>query len=179
MAGDFPMLFRLCGACSLVAASLGCASVASAQDLQAERQATLDMLLTTTPLVDVGTDREHCASGDEPEAIAHSRSLGALSLPDASDYCITVLIRLARNGGLAPIRDANAAETTGAVALDTGFIAAYARSGAAPVGLPEMDTLKPIAERCLAQAEPNIRLCYSTGFAFGARASQGEVVRVR
>jgi hypothetical protein len=39
----------------------------------------------------------------------------------------------------------------------------YAKRERLPDGLPGMDTLKPVAERCLAMAEPNVKLCLAVG----------------
>lgn len=62
------------------------------------------------------------------------------------------------------------AKITGALALDAGFTVAHQKGVKAAPGMPDLATLKPIAERCLAQAEGNLALCYSTGFVYGARA---------
>lgn len=147
-------------------------------DLRAERQAFLDDLLGRIEIATVARERLTCASGQQPAFIARRRGLGGTILPDAADFCVTLLIRLARDGQLTAVRDNNSVSATAAISLDTGFVTGYRQGGALPLGLPSMLTLRPIAERCLAQAEPDTELCFSTGFAFGLRALHGEVVRV-
>ncbi|MEA3015185.1 MAG: hypothetical protein QOD42_3730 [Sphingomonadales bacterium] len=68
---------------------------------------------------------------------------------------------------------------TAALAFDAGFTAAYSKNEGVGAGLPDMASLRPVAERCLAQAEARLGLCYSAGYAYGARARQGELMRVR
>jgi hypothetical protein len=65
------------------------------------------------------------------------------------------------------------AKITPALALDAGFTVAYQGGSKAAAGMPDIATLKPIAERCLAQSESNLALCYATGFVYGARAVSG------
>jgi hypothetical protein len=153
------------------------ASVSATRDLRAERQSLLDALLGQFETDVITRGRRLCAGGQQPEVIAHKRSLGAISLPDAADYCVTVLIRLAREGHLSAVKDVRATTPTPAISFDTGFVTGYRQGGALPAALPTMATLRPIAERCLRQAEPDADLCFSTGFAFGLRAFHGEVVR--
>lgn len=172
-----PIGFQVCAALAL--GMVLTPAFAGPRDLAQEQQATLNSVLTTEAAVYIAEDRAKCASGQIPSSFASTRLLGAKTLPDPEDYCITVLIRAARDGALAPLRDNSAANTTPAVALDTGFVAGYKSQGAATDGLPDMPTLKPVAARCLAQTEPRVRLCYSAGYAFGVRAAHGEVVRVR
>lgn len=62
------------------------------------------------------------------------------------------------------------AKITPALALDAGFTVAYQKGAKHGEGMPDLATLKPIAERCLAQGESNLALCYSTGYVYGARA---------
>ena len=147
-------------------------------DVRAERQAFLTTLLTDNRIEPILRDRLTCASGTQSTKIARLRTLGVNSVPDAADYCVTVLVRLAREGKLPPIGDNQVSTPTPAVALDTGFSAGYVSRNAPLGSLPAMATLRPIAERCLGQSEPNVRLCYSAGYAFGARTAQGETVRV-
>lgn len=68
--------------------------------LQRERLESLQGVLKGDPPEQIAKSRRSCASGQEPTATARSRSLGATSLPDAADYCVTVLLRLARDGEL-------------------------------------------------------------------------------
>lgn len=162
------------GACCVLAVS----ATAAPRDLRAERQASLDARLTSDSIADIIRDRAGCASGSKVASVAQVRSLGGVDLPDAADICVTAMIRLARERKLTPLRDTRTSATTPALALDAGFAAGFARAGAVPASLPSMATLRPIAERCLAQREPNVGLCNATGYAFGVRAANGEVVRV-
>jgi hypothetical protein len=169
---------RIMLAISCLALALPHASVAATRNLRAERQALLDALLGQFEMDVITRDRRLCAGGQQPEVIARKRSLGATSLPDAADYCVTVLIRLARDGRLSAVKDTHSSTPTPAISLDTGFVTGYRQGGALAAALPTMATLRPIAERCLRQAEPDADLCFSTGFAFGLRAFHGEVVRI-
>jgi hypothetical protein len=151
---------------------------ATPRDLRAERQAFLDDLLGRFEIDIITSERNICASGQQPAFIARKRELGGSILPDAADFCMTLLIRLGRDRRLSAVRDTQSPTPTPAISLDTGFVTGYRQGGAIPVGLPSMLTLRPIAERCLVQAEPDTELCFSTGYAFGLRAFHGEVVRV-
>lgn len=162
----------------LSALLVGSAVQAAPQNLRDERQGTLEYLLTQASPEIVERARVHCLSGEQPSMIAQSRALGARALPDAADYCITVLIRSARDGNLTPLRRADATQATAASAIDNGFMVGYRKGEEVPSDLPNMVTLKPIAERCLMQREPHIGLCYSTGYAFGLRASHGELIAI-
>lgn len=63
-----------------------------------------------------------------------------------------------------------------ALAFDSGFVKGYLAGEALPAGTPTMATLLPVADRCLAQSEPNTQLCSSVGVVLGARAAHGELV---
>ena len=151
----------------------------SPQDLRQQRQLSLESSLSIDTAADIARERAKCASGGTPARIARLRSLGAMTLPDAADYCITVMIRSAQDGVRRQLQDTTTAGPTPATALDSGFMAAYGRAEAMPADLPSMATLRPVAERCLAQAEAHTSLCYSAGYAFGLRAAHGEVVTVQ
>lgn len=146
--------------------------------LVAQRQAMLNDLLGFTSPRSIASDRLACLSGEMAKGIALARARGSSAMPDAADYCVTVLTRSARDGVRSLLEDARSSGPTSASALDNGFMLAYAKGEPIPAGLPSMATLKPIAERCLAMAEPNVRLCYATGSAFGRRAARGELVIV-
>ncbi len=163
---------------ALAIALLPAVAGAAPRDLRAERQAFLDDLLGRFEIDIITSNRDICASGQQPAFIARKRALGATILPDAADFCVTLLIRLGRDGRLSAVRDNQSATPTPAISLDTGFVTAYRQGGALPVGLPSMLTLRPIAERCLGQAERDTELCFSTGYAFGLRAFHGEVVKI-
>lgn len=72
-----------------------------------------------------------------------------------------------------PIGTRRAALISSALALDAGFTVAYQKVQQATPAMPDLRTLKPIAERCLALSETNLGLCYSTGYVYGARAVSG------
>lgn len=78
--------------------------------------------------------------------------------------------------GQVPIGNGRSAVITAALAFDAGFTVAYGKGTGPAQGMPDLPVLKPIAERCLAQAEPNLGLCYSTGYVYGARAVTGLVI---
>ena len=129
------------------------ASAAQPRDLRAERQGTIRYVLTDSSSEAVARARGSCASGQQPASIAARRTAGAVELPDAADYCATVLTRLGRDGRLGFVRDASNTRLTPALAFDNGFVTAYQRREPLPAGLPGMAELKPLAERCLA---PNV-----------------------
>lgn len=169
-------LLRVLAVAALVASPV--MASAAPRDLRAERQSFLDDLLGRFELDIITRNRAICASGQQPAFIARKRELGGTILPDAADFCVTLLIRLGRDRRLSAVRDNQSTTTTPAISLDTGFVTGYRQGGALPAGLPSMLTLRPIAEHCLAQAEPDTELCFSTGYAFGLRALHGEVVRI-
>jgi hypothetical protein len=72
-----------------------------------------------------------------------------------------------------PLGNGDAAVITPALALDAGFTVAYRKSERYAPGMPQAAALKPIAERCLAQRERDLSLCFSTGYAYGALAASG------
>lgn len=147
---------------------------ANAKDERAERQASLDDMLTIAAASNIADYRDSCAAGRRLTSIARSRALGMTSLPDAVDMCITALIRTAKDGTLRYLRNTDGSITP-ALALDTGFVAGYDKAGSVSA-LPTLDALRPKAERCLAQAVADTDLCYSIGYAYGVRAAAGETV---
>lgn len=168
------ILAALVTACSVGATS----AAAQARDLRAERQRSLDELAYSSA-ADAARDRAACATGQQPGAITRIRAAGGVSLPDAADLCVTVLSRLGRDGTLGFVRDPRNPALTPALAFDNGFVTAYRRREPIPAGLPGMAALRPIAERCLAQTEPDTDLCFSAGYGYGVRAANGERVIVR
>jgi len=72
-----------------------------------------------------------------------------------------------------PIGNGKAATITPAWAFDAGLTVAYQQKPKPPARLPELATVKPTAERCLAQRETDLGLCYSTGYLYGLRAVNG------
>ena len=117
--------------------------------------------------------RSTCATGGAPRLVATTREAGFSTTPDVMELCVTVLSRLGRDGALGYLQDERG--TTSAIRFDAGFVAAYQRREAMPANLPTMAALKPLAERCLAQAEPNTEHCFSAGYALGLRAAHGEL----
>lgn len=76
-------------------------------------------------------------------------------------------------GDVVAIGNQRGAKITSALALDAGFTVAYQKGVKHAPGMPDLATLKQIAERCLAQNESNLALCYSTGYVYAARAVSG------
>ena len=154
------------------------AAVAKPADPRAQRQASLNDDLTIRAASNIAAGRASCASGGEVAAVAKSRaSLRLQNLPDAVDYCVTVLIRTARDGGMHYLRSPDG-KITAALALDTGFVAGYRKAGSADA-LPAMSAIRETAERCLSLSEADTALCYSLGYAYGVRAANGETVTAR
>jgi len=71
------------------------------------------------------------------------------------------------------IGNQRAAIVTAALAFDAGFTVAYRKGERHSAGMPDLQTLKPIAERCLSQSEADLALCFSTGYVYGARSVSG------
>lgn len=147
-------------------------------DARGERQAMIAYVLSAEAASNVALDRAACVTGQMAQTIPRSRASGSTSLPDAGDYCVAVLTRSARAGVRTLLRGSGAASSTPASAFDNGFMLAFQRGEALPLDLPTMATLRPVAGRCFAMSEPNVRLCYAAGYAFGQRAYHGENVIV-
>lgn len=79
-----------------------------------------------------------------------------------------------RGGKQVDIGNQLAASISPALALDAGFTVAFQKHERATAGMPGLAALKPIAERCLSQQEPDLGLCYATGYTYGARAASGQ-----
>jgi len=60
------------------------------------------------------------------------------------------------------------------LAFDNGFVSGFVNGEALPHGAPAMDTLLPIADRCLEQRESNTDLCNAVGMMLGIRTARGE-----
>jgi len=72
-----------------------------------------------------------------------------------------------------PIGNGKAAVITPAWAFDAGLTVAHQQKPKPPARLPDVAAIKPTAERCLAQQETDLGLCYSTGYLYGLRAVNG------
>lgn len=72
---------------------------------------------------------------------------------------------------LVPLGNGKGAKITAALALDAGFTVAYPKHETYVAGMPTASALKPVAQRCLSQSEPDLSLCYATGYAYGVLAS--------
>lgn len=176
MRASFPKTLPQWGTVGAAVAVLALLANAIPQrDVRAE-QAELDGVLTQASPEAVMRIRRGCAGGAQPDSIARLRAAGASELPDATEYCVAALTRLGRDGTLAYVRDDRG--LTPALAFDTGFVSAYQSEEAPPRGLPALASLKPIAERCLAQQEHDTELCRAAGQVFGARIAHGEPVRI-
>lgn len=122
--------------------------------------------------------RGSCATGQEPAHIAVLQVAGVVNPPDMVEYCVAALTWLGRDGTLGFVRDMRVAGTTPALSFDTGFVTGFQqRKEISSSAVPTWAALKPTAERCLAQAEPDAGLCYSIGYAYGVRTANGETVR--
>jgi len=152
---------------------------ATTADLTQRRQEVIGQLLSSAPLSRVTAIRATCVTGGQPASISRDRGLGLVELPDASDYCVTAATRIGRAGQLGYLRDTRYTTVTPALALDNGFVTAFLKHETIPASLPTMAALKPVAERCLSQAERDADLCYSVGYAYGVRAADGEIVHVQ
>lgn len=75
-----------------------------------------------------------------------------------------------------PVGSQRAAVVSAALAFDAGFTVAFQGKTALSPAMPELAALRLIANRCLQQQEPNLGLCYATGFTLGARAVSGQPV---
>lgn len=169
--------------------------------------AHLKAILTTFSAEEVAKDRAACITGAHADAVAMAREVGLPGYADASDLCVTVLIRTARDGRLldayttiiaenrgdpsraetlpdaiggallkqkssdVPIGNGLAVGIKPALAFDAGFVVAY-RKGELTGKLPDVATLKVLAEQCLGQSAPDMGLCFSTGYALAVYALQ-------
>ena len=95
----------------------------------------------------------------------------AASLPDAIGGAI-----IKERSDNVPLGNSRAIRIKPALAFDAGFSAAYLKGETKSAGMPDLATLKAISERCLGQAEPNLGLCYASGYAHAVRASNGEPI---
>lgn len=138
----------------------------------------LNWLLHKMKPEEVALRRSDCAMGRVPEQTTRNR-VSDPSWPDASAWCVTVLTRLGRDDTLGYVRDPSSGEPTPAISFDSGFVAGYLKHEALPTNAPSMTALLPVAERCLEQREPNMRLCGSAGYMLGLRAALGEVLTPR
>lgn len=162
-------------AAGLVAATALAYTVATAQDTRSSSRTEISWLLTSAPQDTVTRERGNCASGREPASVRQQRNAGFRGVPDAADSCAAVLTRLGRDGVLGFVTDPRTNVPTPAVAFDTGFVTAFRRAEALPAELPGLAAIKPVVERCLAQAETNTKLCFSVGYTYGLRAANGEM----
>ena len=154
-------------------AAIGFAVPAAADVLEMKR----DSLLHELTREQVARQRAACALGKAPAMQATFKSVGWKTL-SAGAYCVTVLTRAGRDGTLRYVRDTQASGNTPAIAFDSGFVGGYIKGEALPAGAPTMATLLPIADRCLDQKEPNMKLCSSAGYMLALRAAKGELVPV-
>lgn len=153
---------------------------AAPRDIRAERRAIVQRLLTApTAKSEAISVRGNCATGKAPRAVIQGRAAGLGDLPDAAEYCVTALTRLGRDRSLGYVRDPRSNVLTPALAFDNGFVEAYRKREPVAVGIPSMAALKPTAEQCLGQQQPDTDLCFSVGYAYGVRAAHGEVVAAR
>lgn len=95
---------RALSASSLVATVVLCAwspvHAQTAKEIQEDRAAALQIMLTDYPAQRVAMQRTSCIAGRQPDFIRETRATGADVTPDASDLCASVLMRMARDGTL-------------------------------------------------------------------------------
>lgn len=160
--------------CALLSATLVVmAAPAMAGVLQVER----DAILRDYTRTEIVKRRSACALAQAPALLATLKNAG-LQRMTVGQWCVTVLTRAGRDGALGHVRDPRATQVTAAIAFDGGFVNGYFTREAVPSGAPAIAALLPIADRCLGQKEPNVKMCSSAGFVLGARAARGELVPV-
>jgi hypothetical protein len=165
--------------CAVILALAAPSQAWAGDDLAQRRQADIQAILSNDPYSHVPAARANCAIGGAPAVVKMNREAGFTEVPDAADECVSALTAMGRIGQLGYMRDKRTTVTTPSIAFDNGFVTAYLKHEAIPAGLPAMVTLKPVAERCLAQNENDTDLCYSVGYAYGVRASNGEIVQAQ
>ncbi|MEJ7928233.1 hypothetical protein WG908_15910 [Sphingobium sp. AN641] len=143
---------------------------AMADVLEMER----DNILRGLTRQQVAGHRQLCVTGAMQPVVDRERSAGFRRLSTGA-YCVTVLTRAGRDSTLRYVT-LKTRQATPAVSFDTGFVSGYLKREALPSDAPPMAPLLPVADRCLAQSEPNTRLCSSVGYVLGARAARGELV---
>jgi len=79
-----------------------CAAGTSAAELTDEQviAAHLNAILTTIASEEVAKNRDECITGAQADTVAMAREVGLPGYADASDLCVTVLIRTGRDGRL-------------------------------------------------------------------------------
>lgn len=193
-----------------------CAAGTSAAELTDEQviAAHLNAILTTVTSEEVAKSRDECITGAQADTVAMAREVGLPGYADASDLCVTVLIRTGRDGRLldayakivadnggdrsraatvpdaiggallkqkstdVPIGNGLAVGIKPALAFDAGFVVAY-RKGEVTANLPDVATLKSLAEQCLGQSAGDMGLCFSAGYALAVHALSGVVPPLR
>lgn len=162
------IIFVACIAVSLPA-------IASAQTLRTQRPER-DRLLDRMAADDIAHRRALCASGEVSASVERVRAAGFNPL-SAGASCITVLTRAGRDGTLHYVSQQDGG-TTASIAFDTGFVKGFLTREAVTASTPSISALLPVADRCLAQQETNLRACSAVGLILGARAARGELVPV-
>jgi hypothetical protein len=84
---------------SLLSLSVLPAQRESPAEIAAQRKGMLDEIMKDTA-DSVGVQRWVCAMGKEPESVKEARAGGFDFTPDASDGCVTALVRIAQAGDL-------------------------------------------------------------------------------
>ena len=163
----------LLGGAAMIAVAI---SGDSATGAAGDRSGDVQFLLGVASAETVARVRGGCASGQEPANRALLKQAGVTDLPDMVDSCVAALTRLGRDDALGYLRNPQSAAATPALAFDGGFVGAYRKGDAIPAALPSMAAVKPIAGRCLAQAEHDTELCASAGYVYGTRIANGESV---
>jgi hypothetical protein len=100
VAARIPLPAALVVAASLLASAPVCAAELTPADIAAQRQASLNGILTTFPADAVAAQRVTCMMGEEPRCVIDGRQAGKAFMPDAVDTCVAVLVRTAHDGHL-------------------------------------------------------------------------------
>jgi len=137
-----------------------------------------DLLHGTMSAKELAILRGNCATGLAAVRREQSRAAGIDGAPVGA-WCVTVMTRAAHDGALGYVRDPNAIGIRPSQSFDDGFVGGYFSREAIPNGAPEIGTLLPIANRCLAQSETNAKLCGAAGQILGMRAARGEFITLR
>lgn len=160
----------LVGALALGAGSLAVPAMANVLEV------SRDSVLRELTRDEIAQRRSKCVTGAMASSTKQLLAAGFRTLSTGA-YCVTVLTRAGRDGTLGYIALTNG-QTTSASSFDTGFVSGYLRHETLPADAPAMAMMLPVADRCLANAEPNSRICRSVGYVLGLRAAKGELVPV-
>ena len=87
----------------MLSASADQGLAATADDVVAARQASVNRILTATPASAIAAQRLTCMLGEEPDRVTQARRAGQYFIPDAADMCVAALVRTAHDGHLSDL----------------------------------------------------------------------------